>query len=135
MKSVTILIAIGITLAGCSQDDADAPAATANPGMFTGTVGETDYKVEVRCEHFDQDYFMFNSDLTDASDSNGDGIVISGMQTRGKFIFTVIDNGKTYSVGRLASFSKGDNQAEGSGTVHEDGSTNSYDARFLVTCG
>jgi len=128
-------MAIGMTLTGCSQDDADAPAATANPGTFTGTVGETDYKVEVRCEYFDQDYFTFMSDATDVSDTNGDGIIISGMQVGDKLVFTVTDNGKTYSVGRLASFSKGDNQAVGSGRVHEDGSTNSYDARFLVTCG
>lgn len=134
MKSVTIIAAIGITLAACSSDNADRSVASASAGLFKGTVGETDYELEVRCEHFDKDYFMFKSDLTDASDSNGDGIVISGFETRGKFVFTVIDDGKTYSTGRLATFSKGDNQAQGSGTVHEDGSNSSYDARFSVTC-
>ena len=140
MKKGLMAIALSLSIMGCGEStratgQESASSNESNQGMFKGNVGEKTYEIAVNCSYLDQDYFMFKSDATDVTDSNGDGIIISGMQTGDKFTFTVIDNGKTFSVGRLASFSKADNQAEGSGTVYEDGSTNSYEARFQVTCG
>jgi hypothetical protein len=57
------------------------------------------------------------------------------METNGKFALTIIDNGTTFSVGNLPNFSKGDNQADGSGKLFEEGSGNVHDVQFSVVCG
>ena len=105
-----------------------------NPGLFSGTVAGNEYKVEVSCSYFDQDYFQFRSDKTDVSDTNGDGIIISGMETNGKFALTIIDKGKTFSVGNLSNFSKGDSSAAGSGKMFEEGTADAHDVQFSVRC-
>ncbi len=104
-------------------------------GNFSGNLADTEYNVAVICEYFDQDYFQFKSDQTDVTDTNGDGIVISGMQNNGKFVLTIIDGGTTYSTGNLSNFQKGDNAATGSGTLYEDGGTGTAEASFSVDCG
>ncbi len=131
------MITICILLIGCSEgnDKSGSSSAQKNAGMFSGTVAGNEYKVEVSCSYFDKDYFQFLSDKTDVSDTNGDGIIISGMETNGKFVLTIIDNGKTFSVGKLSNFTKGYNRAEGSGKLFEEGTANAYDAQFSVICG
>lgn len=113
---------------------APTPASTRGSGSFTGRVGEKSYAVDVKCSSLKQRYFNFKSDQTDAVDSNGDGLIISGLQNTDDFILTIIDNGVTYWAPRLASFEKSDVGAQGSGTLMEERSLESFDAEFSVTC-
>jgi len=140
MKTVNLAIAFGALILGCGDGTAN-PETQAKPaakptggGMFDGKVGDRSYHLGVTCSYLDQDYFMFKSDRTDAVDSNGDGLVVSGMQNGDKFVLTVIDNGVTFSTGRLDSFSKSGTGAEGSGTLYQDGSPDSFAAQFTVNC-
>ena len=131
------MLAISILLISCGNknDENGSPNVPENSGMFSGTVAENEYKVKVSCSYFDKDYFQFLSDKTDVSDTNGDGLIISGMEHNGKFILTIIDNGKTFSVGNLSNFTKGENNAEGSGKLFEEGTADAHDVQFSVTCG
>lgn len=103
-------------------------------GRFSGTLGDKRYEVAVNCRFFDTDSFMMRSDATDTIDSNGDGIIISGDEGRGKFVLTIVDNGVTYSTGRLENFVKGNNRAEGSGQLFEGGGRGTKSVEFTVTC-
>lgn len=139
MKSTIKPLAPIITLAlfsacGNGGDSADTGGGQAPSGMFSGTLGDKHYEVAVNCRFFDTDNFMMNSDRTDTVDSNGDGIIISGMEDRGKFVLTIVDNGVTYSTGRLQNFVKGDNRAEGSGQLFEDDGRGTKNVEFVVTC-
>jgi len=136
MNHKTVMIAIFITLAGCSEgsDESKNTNVQESSGMFSGSVAGKEYEVGVNCSDFDKDYFRFLSDRTDVSDTNGDGIIISGMENNGKLVLTVIDNGKTFSAGNV-NFTKGDNKAEGSGKLFEEGATLPHDVKFTVMCG
>jgi len=125
-----------VLLAGCGNGNNDSEKTTVqkNSGMFSGTVSENKYKIDVKCSYFDKDYFQFLSDRTDVSDTNGDGIIVSGMENNGKLVLTVIDNGKTFSTGNLANYKKGDEKAEGSGKLFEEGTSAAHDVQFVVTC-
>ena len=126
-------VVLGLALAALGE----CAAAADGTGQFTGKLGEQAIVVEVTCQYIDQDYFMFKSDRSDSADSNGDGLVISGMQNGEKMVFTVIDHGTTWSVGRLAVFSKdvSGNSAKGAGTLQEDGGSRSVETTFEVDCG
>jgi len=137
MMKVTMTTVFALALA-CALDAAaeEAQSQQAAAGSyFDGVVGDHAYLVNVRCRDLEQDYFRFLSDRTDAADSNGDGVIISGMQDGGKFILTVVDNGVKLSTGRLENFTKNPNGATGSGTLHQDGSTASLEGHFTVVCG
>lgn len=136
MKKMFAMFAMFMFLTGCGKgsDEGGSADVQKNPGMFSGSVAGNEYKVEVSCSSFDKDYFQFNSDRTDVTDTNGDGIIISGMETGGKFTLTIIDNGKTFSVGRLENFTKGDNKAEGSGQLFEEATSDAHDVEFSVVC-
>ena len=137
MKKIFTMIAICIPLIGCGKgnDESGSSNVQKNSGTFSGTVAGNEYKVDVSCSYFDKDYFQFNSDKTDVSDTNGDGVIISGMETNGKFTLTIIDKGKTFSVGNLSNFTKGENKAEGSGQLFEEGTADAHDVQFSVICG
>jgi hypothetical protein len=135
MKKIFCVIAMSGFLIGCSDGNAESSNTQKRSGLFAGAIDGDEYKVEVSCSYFDEDYFQFKSDKTDVSDSNGDGIVISGMETNGKFTLTIIDNGKTFSAGSLSDFSKGDNKATGSGKLYEEGEPGAHDVQFSVSCG
>lgn len=136
MKQKLTMIAICILLAGCSKsgNEGESSNAQKNSGLFSGIVAGNEYKVGVNCSYFDKDYFQFKSDKTDISDTNGDGIILSGMENNGKFTLTIIDNGKTFSAGSLSNFTKGDDKAEGSGKLFEEGTAKAHDVQFTVTC-
>ena len=133
------MIAMCILLIGCSEGNKKGgnPDTKKPSGLFSGAIAGKEYKVAVSCSYFDKDYFQFLSDKTDVSDTNGDGFIISGMETNGKFSLTIIDKGKKFSVGNLSKFSKGDNKAEGSGKLFEEGTANpsGHDVQFTVSCG
>jgi hypothetical protein len=143
MLRLLILVLAALAVTACGDGSAEATssdstsAASGATGQFTGKLGEQAITVDVTCQYLDQDYFMFKSDLSDSADSNGDGLVISGMQNGEKLVFTVIDHGTTWSVGRLAAFSKDvvGNSAMGAGTLHEDGGSRSVETAFEVDCG
>lgn len=141
MNRTTLLLIGSLVVVGCGDgNEASEQAATAAPaatggGSFTGHVGEHSYQVNVSCAYLDKDYFTFLSDRTDSSDTNGDGIIISGMQNGKKLVFTVIDSGKKYSTGNLATFEKSATGMSGSGTLFEDGASGQVDAEFSVDCG
>lgn len=103
-------------------------------GYFDGVVGDHAFLVNVNCSDLEQDYFRFLSDRTDAADSNGDGVIISGMQNGDKFVLTVINNGETFSTGRLENFKKNANGATGSGRLYQDNSTAYLETHFTVVC-
>ena len=136
MKTIFTVLVAGIVMAGCGKggnEDGGSGMEKA-AGMFTGAVAGNEYRVEVNCSYIDKDYFQFKSDKTDITDTNGDGLIITGMETGGKFSLTINDNGKTFSVGNLANFSKGNNKAEGSGQLFEEGTSAAHDVRFSVVC-
>jgi hypothetical protein len=141
MNRTALLLIGSLAVVGCGDgNEASEGAATAAPdssgsGSFTGHIGERSYKVNVSCAYLDKDYFTFLSDRTDSSDTNGDGIIISGMQNGKKLVFTVIDNGKKYSTGNLTTFEKSATGVRGSGTLFEDGANGQVDADFSVDCG
>ena len=136
MNHKSVMIAIFILLAGCSKggDVDEITKGQKSTGMFSGIVAGKEYKVGVNCSDFDKDYFRFLSDRTDVSDTNGDGIILSGMENNGKLVLTIIDNGKTFSAGNV-NFTKGDNKVEGSGKLFEEVTAIAHDVQFTVTCG
>jgi hypothetical protein len=138
LEAGALLLGLALLFAGCGGDDASSSAASARStynGTFSGTIGERSYEVPVQCSDLGTDYFEFNSDRTDASDSNGDGYVISGMQNGSKLILTVIDQDTTWSTPNLAEWSVDDATITGSGTVQEDGGAmRSKTAAFTVSC-
>jgi hypothetical protein len=97
-------------------------------------LGEREISVEINCRFLEQDYFTFLSDRTDTTDSNSDGLIISGMQTSDKFLLTITADGETYSTGKLASFEKSANGARGSGSLFHDGPGSTQDVEFTVVC-
>jgi len=141
MNRIALLLIGSIVVSGCSDgNEASERAATAasvstGGGSFTGRVAERSYQLSVTCSHLDKDYFTFLSDRTDSSDTNGDGIIISGMQNGKKLVFTVIDHDKKYSTGKLANFEKSATGASGSGSLFEDGANGQVDGEFSLTCG
>ena len=142
MKKLLAVTLISVALSACSKGDEEKQAAPAQayPGTFTGTLTGEDfskeYKVAVRCDEFDTDQFEIHSDRLDTVDSNGDGIIVSGLAfNRDKFIFSIKDQEKEFSTARLANVSKGDNGMEGSGPLWQDDARGApVEVRFSVTC-
>jgi len=129
-KLTTILLPALSLMGGISSATADQPGT----GYFDGVVGDHAFLVNVNCSDLEQDYFRFLSDRTDVADSNGDGVIISGMQDGDKFVFTVINNGETFSTGRLENFKKNATGATGSGRLYQDNSTGYLETHFIVVC-
>ncbi len=131
MKKLTTILIPALGLFGISAAMADQPSGT---GYFDGVVGDHAFLVNVDCSDLEQDYFRFLSDRTDAADSNGDGVIISGMQNGDKFVLTVVNNGETFSTGRLENFKKNATGATGSGRLYQDNSTGYLETHFTVVC-
>jgi hypothetical protein len=102
MKNLLALISIFLFL-GCNSSNTKTASGilktSSEKGKFTATIKNKTYKVDVTCSSFNQDYFTFLSDKTDVTDTNGDGLIISGFQDGKKMILTIIDNGKSLSSG------------------------------------
>ena len=126
MRNLLITISMCIILVSCGDDKMQ------KTGLFSGTVGKKDYKIEVACfKNGNKDYIF-----TFLSDENGDGIVISGVVWDGSFNIDISENGKKYSFPTLIEFLRGDNKVEGSGTIPEfnNGTITEYDFKFTLTC-
>ena len=137
MIKIFTVTTLFILLISCSKENDENGSSTAqkNSGVFSGIVAGNEYKVNVSCSYFDKDYFQFLSDKTDVTDTNGDGLIISGIEYSGKFNLTIIDNGKIFRIGNLSSFKKSDHIAEGSGQLFEEGTAVVHDVQFSVICG
>jgi len=132
MTKLKTILALALGSVFCTQ-----PAAAAEPsgtGYFDGVVGDHAFLVNVSCSDLDKDYFRFLSDRTDAADSDGDGVIISGMQSGDKFVFTIVNNGEKLSTGRLENFKKNADGATGSGRLYRDNSTGYLETHFTVVC-
>ncbi|HHH42519.1 MAG TPA: hypothetical protein ENK49_00125, partial [Gammaproteobacteria bacterium] len=109
MKKLMAFGMITLLLLACSkgEEETGRSRTQAFPGSFTGTLTGKDftreYKVAVRCFEFDTDDFGFDSDEVNTVDSNGDGIIVTGMALGGKFIFSIKDQGREFSTSRLAN--------------------------------
>jgi len=131
MKKLTTILILAQGLSALSTAMAEKPSGA---GYFDGVVGDHAFLVNVDCSDLEQDYFRFLSDRTDAADSNGDGVIISGMQNGEKFVLTVTNNGETFSTGRLENFKKNETGATGSGRLYQDNSTGYLETHFTVIC-
>lgn len=155
IPSMLLAAAITAVLGACAADTADgasnaaavsatsaaasvaASASYTPPGRFTATLGERSYDVAVECSYLEQDYFQFKSDKTDITDSNGDGLIISGFQDGKTLTLGIIDQGVNFSTPGLDTFTKSAAGISGGGEMWEEGATDpkSLPVAFTVECG
>lgn len=104
-------------------------------GLFKATMGEKEYEVDIGCTHLDEDYFKFRSDKTVHADSNGDGLIISGVQMNKRLILTLEDHGQKYSTQNMMQWKKDGIGASGTGVLYNDiTATESHKMTFEMTC-
>jgi hypothetical protein len=103
-------------------------------GQFVGTIGEEKLELAVDCKYFDQPHFTFLSDKFDHKDSDGDGVVLSGMEHDGKFVLTYIVEGKTFSTPKLKEFAKKGKKASGEGVIDSEDFQQHRPVSFEVSC-
>lgn len=138
MKTLIIVILI-LVFVGCNlkkdQDKTNSVTDFVAPkGLFTATLGGKQYKVEIECSYFNEDYFKFQSDKTDLTDSNGDGLIISGFQKGKKLVLTIINRSKKFSAANII-FTKANNTASGGGKLFEEGGNiKGFEIVFKVAC-
>jgi hypothetical protein len=141
LLGISIPLFLALLLAGCGGNgDGNASAsgttsASSYDGTFTATVGDRSYDVPVNCSGLGEDDFEFRSDRSDASDTNGDGYVVSGMQNGEKFILTVMDHDTTWSTPNLSEWTVDGTTVEGAGPLYEDGGDNrTRSVSFTANC-
>ena len=95
----------------------------------------TEYKVRVNCAFFGEDHFYFKSDKLETTDTNGDGIVITGHQENHKMILTLIVEGTTYSAANF-SIEKKEFTAMGTGKLFLEDANEyvAHEATYEVNC-
>jgi len=146
MKTINILLTLLTFFIGYGSSNAQTSVASTEAvqiraklkisvpeGTFSGNLDDKQYNVSIECSYFNEDYFKFQSDNTGATDSNGDGLIISGFQKDQKLVLTIIDNGKTFSAANI-QFTKGNNTASGGGRLFEENTTKSFKVSFKVEC-
>ena len=134
MRNLLITISMCILLVSCGDDKMQ------KTGLFSGTVGKKDYKIEVACFKNKHNNITFLSDENE-TDENGDGIVISGFVLNGEFSVDIKDNGKRYTDPNLTEFLREEKKVEGSGTIDEykaddylSGYMKTHNFKFTLTC-
>lgn len=130
-----LLISAFLLLTACGNDAGNSSASNTDQGQFTGTVNDNNYEVAISCSFHGTDNFTFKSDNTDAADSNGDGLIISGFQNGDKLIFSLSDNGAGYSTPNLQTWNKTADGATGSGALFPEGGGAQANVNFTVDCG
>jgi hypothetical protein len=137
MKNLLALISIFLFL-GCNSSNTKTASGnlktSSEKGKFTAKIKNKTYKVDITCSSFNKDYFTFLSDKTDVTDSNGDGLIISGFQDGKKMILTIIDNGKSLSSGNITDWSKTKSTFTGKGVLFEEVTANTLEVSFTVEC-
>ncbi len=144
MKKLITIISIFLLL-GCNSDKKTKTSSKASKkseytGNFKAIVidGEKSksYSVKIRCRSFDEDYFQFFSDKDDVTDSNDDGLIISGFQDGKKLNLTIVDNGKSLSTGNITDFDKVEalSVMKGKGLLFKENSAQTVTVTFSVEC-
>ena len=144
MKNVIIIISV-LLLLGCNSDKKTKITSKASKqseytGNFKAIIidGENSksYSVKIRCRSFEEDYFQFFSDKDDVTDSNGDGLIISGFQDGKKLNLTIVDNGKSLSTGNITEFDKVKalSVLKGKGLLFKRGTAQTVTVTFSVEC-
>lgn len=90
--------------------------------------------MDVACSYFDQDYFQFKSDKTDASDTDGDGLIISGMQNGSNLVLTIVDGDTTFSSAGISDWKKDAGAAAGRGVLYGDDGSGPFEVEFEIHC-
>lgn len=145
MKKLITIISIFLLLVGCNSDKKTKTASKASKqseytGNFKAIIidGENSksYSVKIRCRSFDEDYFQFFSDKDDVTDSNGDGLIISGFQSGEKLNLTIVDNGKSLSTGNITDFDKIEalSVMKGKGLLFKKGTAQTVVVTFTAEC-
>ncbi len=125
-------------LVACGSEDSKSTVTKGAdyPGSFVGSLNGKKYEVKVGCRYLNEDYFIFRSDISDAEDSTGDGLVISGDQTKDALAISIGDEKKWFSTGTIKIWKKTDNGVKGSGDLWEKGGTGAIvPLTFEVDCG
>ena len=141
MNKLIILISI-LLLPGCdSKNKTKTASKTSKKSEYTGSFKATNdgensraYSVNIRCRNFDEDYFQFFSDKDDVTDSNGDGLIISGFQDDKKLNLTIVDNGKSFSSGNITRFTKGHGILTAKGVLFKKGTAETINVSFFAKC-
>lgn len=140
---IITLLALVLVACGTKEPVPEKKVETQSPltsssdslgGRFKATLGDAVYDVEVECMAIDHDYFSFLSDKNDVADSNGDGMVISGMQVGQNLILTIINQDNSWSAPSLAEWNKSSSGATGSGQLYLESDSSLHGVVFEVTC-
>jgi hypothetical protein len=146
MKQFIAIISISLILGCSSNGNSDKKAKITSKGShkseYTGSFKATTsdgknskaYSVNIRCGNFDEDYFQFFSDKDDITDSNGDGLIISGFQDGEKLNLTIVDHGKSYSSGNITGFTKGHCILTAKGILFKEGTAETINVSFFAKC-
>lgn len=134
MKSILTFFCF-VLLYNCISDSYAVQGANGNHIIpktknFKATFNDKTYDVIVECAVVNETSFKFKSDHTEIFDSNGDGLVISGIQDKKVLSFSIIDGDKAYSINTISSWNNVDNFVSGKGTMLLVGTTKQFDVRF-----
>ncbi len=142
MKKLITIISIFLLL-GCNSDKKTKTTSKASKkseytGSFKATTNDGGnskaYNVNIRCRSFDEEYFQFFSDKDDITDSNGDGLIISGFQDGKKLNLTIVDNGKSFSSGNITGFTKGHGILTAKGVLFKENTAETINISFFAKC-
>lgn len=61
------------------QNKKSRPNGIAPMVAYTVNLGEKQYSVAVEYSYFEEEYFQFKSNENDPTDTNGEGLIISGI--------------------------------------------------------
>lgn len=125
------LLLAALLATGCGQQG--EPGIEPNGRVQLELLGKT-YEVEVVCRDIAGEHFRFLSDATEAHDTNGDGLVVSGVQQGEQLMLVLVDQGRSYRANRLSSWEKTAAGATGSGMMLEDGTAAPYGVSFRLSC-
>lgn len=105
-------------------------------GKISLTIDGASHSATVKCHVFEEGNLRFLSDNFGAADDDGDGLIITGVESLdGHLQLVVTMNGVVLRSERLNSFQREENGASGSGKLRMDGdSTNLVDVDVSVTC-
>lgn len=138
-----VMVLFTVLFAGCNgsqnkqlrlEASGDMAPPTTMQGTFQADFNGKHYEVPIECSYYEHDYFKFQSDKTDVSDTNGDGLVVSGFQNGEKLVLTIKDQDVIYSAPGIREWKKENNGMEGSGVLFEEGGVKQSKVSFQVKC-
>lgn len=136
MKRIIYLLAL-LSLMACSDNMSSSVTSGDKSGLFKANMGDKQYEVGISCIGLDTAHYQFKSDNTRSIDSNGDDLVIAGVEIKKHLALTILDDGVLYSNGaQPVQWSKNSNGITGSGELYlsEGGLRHAYKTTFEVIC-